>query len=196
MPPMRSGRPTGLGELAGTLDADRQVLGVGGGRVDRELAGAQRGRTGTGRHPEDHRLARLTGRHGGEPDSVLPSSNSPAVDGGDRGDPRDRAVATGATELLKPPEPCGELVMMWSALTASSTLLVADFDRDAPNTAIVDTRARPTIRADAVWAVRRGLRIEFSRPSLPGVAEQPGQGPTEDARQRAGHEPGPAWPTR
>ena len=52
--------------------------------------------------------------------------------------------------------------MAWSAL------LVADRDTDAPKTDIAATRARPTISAEAVWAVRRGLRIEFSRPSLPG----------------------------
>ena len=40
---------------------------------------------------------------------------------------------------------------------------------EAPSTAIVDTSAIPIIRAAAVWAVRRGLRIEFSRPSLPGT---------------------------
>ena len=34
---------------------------------------------------------------------------------------------------------------------------------------MVDTSARPTMRAEAVWAVRRGLRIEFSRPSLPEI---------------------------
>jgi hypothetical protein len=44
------------------------------------------------------------------------------------------------------------------------TLLVLDFDSEAPNTAIVETRARPTMSAAEVCAVRRGLRIEFSRP--------------------------------
>ena len=57
---------------------------------------------------------------------------------------------------------------MWSALTAWSALLVADRDNEAPNTDIAATRARPTMSAEAVWAVRRGLRMEFSRPSLPG----------------------------
>ena len=32
---------------------------------------------------------------------------------------------------------------------------------------MVDTSASPTISAEAVCAVRRGLRIEFSRPSFP-----------------------------
>ena len=50
---------------------------------------------------------------------------------------------------------------------ALSTLLVADVDSDAPNTAMAETRASPTISADAVWAVRRGLRMEFSRPAGP-----------------------------
>ena len=52
--------------------------------------------------------------------------------------------------------------MAWSAL------LVADRDTEAPNTDIAATRARPTMSAAAVCAVRRGLRMEFSRPSLPG----------------------------
>ena len=34
---------------------------------------------------------------------------------------------------------------------------------------MVDTRARPTMRADDVCAVRRGLRIEFSRPNFPEI---------------------------
>ncbi len=54
-----------------------------------------------------------------------------------------------------------------SALMALSTLLVAERDSDAPNTAMAETSASPTISAAAVWAVRRGLRMEFSRPSRP-----------------------------
>ena len=46
---------------------------------------------------------------------------------------------------------------------------MADLDSEAPNTAMVETRASPTMSADEVWAVRRGLRIEFSRPSFPDV---------------------------
>ncbi len=56
-----------------------------------------------------------------------------------------------------------------SALIASSALLVADLDTEAPNTDIAATRARPTMSAEAVCAVRRGLRIEFCRPSWPGT---------------------------
>ncbi len=60
-------------------------------------------------------------------------------------------------------------VMMRSALIALSTLLVAELDSEAPNTAMADTSASPTISAAAVWAVRRGLRMEFSRPNRPEV---------------------------
>ena len=70
------------------------------------------------------------------------------------------------TDWLSWPVPVA--LTMRSALIAWSTLLVADLDSEAPNTDIAATRASPTISADAVWAVRRGLRIEFSRPSLPG----------------------------
>ena len=47
---------------------------------------------------------------------------------------------------------------------------------DAPRTAIVDTSANPIISAAAVWAVRRGLRIEFSRPSRPGIPSSAASG--------------------
>ena len=66
--------------------------------------------------------------------------------------------------------------MMASALMALSTLLVADLDNDAPNTAMVDTRASPTISADDVCAVRLGLRIEFSRPSFPEIPNSAANG--------------------
>ena len=56
---------------------------------------------------------------------------------------------------------------------ALSTLLVADLDNDAPNTAMAETSARPTISAEAVCAVRRGLRMEFSRPNLPEIPNAP-----------------------
>jgi len=59
---------------------------------------------------------------------------------------------------------------------ASETLLVAERDSDAPNTAIVETSARPTISAAAVCAVRRGLRIEFCRPSRPGTPRSRARG--------------------
>src|ERR1700722_7155861 len=74
--------------------------------------------------------------------------------------------ASDVAELLSWPDPVG--VTIRSALMAWSALLVADRDTEAPNTDIAATRARPTMSAEAVCAVRRGLRIEFSRPSLPG----------------------------
>ena len=77
------------------------------------------------------------------------------------------ADAVAGTDWLSCPDPLAVLTMR-SALIASSTLLVADLESEAPNTDIAATRARPTMSAEAVWAVRRGLRMEFSRPSLPG----------------------------
>ena len=59
---------------------------------------------------------------------------------------------------------------------ALSTLAVAERDREAPNTAMAETRASPTIRADDVCAVRRGLRMEFSRPSRPEVPSRRASG--------------------
>ena len=41
---------------------------------------------------------------------------------------------------------------------------------------MAETRASPTISADAVWAVRRGLRMEFSRPSRPDIPSRRASG--------------------
>ena len=84
------------------------------------------------------------------------------------------AATVAGTESLSCPLPLAETSR--SALIAWSTLLVADSDSDAPNTAIADTRASPTMSAEAVWAVRRGLRMEFSRPSGPGVPSSAASG--------------------
>src|ERR1700733_15682130 len=81
------------------------------------------------------------------------------------------------TESLSCPVPLAEITR--SALIAWSTLLVADSEYDAPKTAIADTRARPTMSADAVCAVRLGLRMEVSRPSRP-------RGPSSAAGGRPG----------
>ena len=85
--------------------------------------------------------------------------------------------ATIGTELPNSPLPFWLVVeMIRSALIALSTLLVADRDREAPNTAMAETRARPTISAADVWAVRRGLRMEFSRPRRPEVPSRRASG--------------------
>ena len=84
------------------------------------------------------------------------------------------AEAVPATEVLSWPEPVAVTIM--SALIAWSALAVADLDSEAPKTAIAETRARPTMRAAAVWAVRRGLRMEFSRPSFPATPSSRGSG--------------------
>ena len=57
--------------------------------------------------------------------------------------------------------------------TSSSTLDFVDW----PSTAIVVTRARPIISADAVAAVRRGLRRAFSLASRPTVPNTRGYPP-------------------
>ena len=59
---------------------------------------------------------------------------------------------------------------------ASWTLAVADFETEAPNTAMAETRPMPIMSAEAVWAVRRGLRIEFNRPSFPAAPNAPASG--------------------
>ena len=67
-------------------------------------------------------------------------------------------------------------------------LAVADSDSEAPNTANVETSASPTMRAAAVWAVRFGLRIEFSRPKLPDGPSRAASGRPMTRRHRAGDE--------
>ena len=47
---------------------------------------------------------------------------------------------------------------------------------DAPSVAMAATTARPTISADAVAAVRRGLRAAFSWPSRPVMPVRRGRG--------------------
>src|SRR3970282_2859294 len=60
-------------------------------------------------------------------------------------------------------------VRMKSAFNVRSRTASVEAFADSPNTATNTTNPRPIIRADAVAAVRRGLRIAFSRPSLPGT---------------------------
>src|SRR5579872_6148043 len=86
-------------------------------------------------------------------------------------------AAACATEALNVPEPFElELETISPALMAWSMLLVTERDTDAPNTAMADTSASPTSSAEAVWAVRRGLRIEFSRPNLPDMPSRRARG--------------------
>ena len=86
----------------------------------------------------------------------------------------DATVGTAVLKLPVPPLLGGETIR--SALMALSTLLVAERDTEAPNTAMTETRAKPTMRAEAVCAVRRGLRMEFSRPNLPDMPSSRAKG--------------------
>ena len=140
------------------------------------------------------RVGQVVGGDRGEPGQRVLELEVPAVEGGGGGDARHgrRRARHRVAELGR----SRWRVTMRSALIAWSTLLVADLDSEAPKTAIAETRARPTIRAEAVCAVRRGLRMEFSRPSLPGHAEQPGQRAADHARTAAARSPGPAWRPR
>src|ERR1039458_4597909 len=88
------------------------------------------------------------------------TSNSPVYTVEDAVTPGSDAAACD-TVLLKPPAPPDDDdVTMRLALMALSMLLVADFASEAPKTATAEISARPTMSADEVCAVRRGLRIE------------------------------------
>ena len=65
--------------------------------------------------------------------------------------------------------------MMKSAPTLLSICALADVTIDAAMMHIVVVSAMPIISADAVAAVRRGLRRAFSRASRPGHAPHAGQ---------------------
>jgi hypothetical protein len=69
--------------------------------------------------------------------------------------------------VLKPVS-VGEIKMK-SAFERALQTAVVDALAEAPNTATNTTSPRPIMSAEAVAAVRRGFRIEFSRPSLPGI---------------------------
>src|SRR5215207_1920129 len=68
---------------------------------------------------------------------------------------------------------------------------------DAASTLTQATRPRPTVRAAAVAAVRRGLRMAFWRPRSPAKPEMWGDGhPMIRARGRATSGPRRATPTK
>ena len=85
----------------------------------------------------------------------------------------DSAIAGVKPRLMKP-LPCTRK----SARTLSSMIWLNDCFADAPMIDTSVTSARPIISADAVVAVRRGLRIAFSRASTPDMP-----------RKRAGTQP-------
>ncbi len=86
-------------------------------------------------------------------------------------------ATTAGTVVLNAPGPLLlELLTMMFAAMAWSMLAVADCETDAPNTAMTETKASPTIKAEAVWAVRRGLRMEFSRPRRPDTPSRRASG--------------------
>ena len=85
-------------------------------------------------------------------------------------------AAVGATDLENPPCEFEGVDTIRSARMALSTLLVAELDSEAPKTEMTETRASPTMSAEAVCAVRKGLRMEFSRPSRPDTPSNRAKG--------------------
>ena len=98
------------------------------------------------------------------------------------------AAANSAISGVKPrlmkPLPCTKK----SARKLSSMICVNDCFADAPMIDTSVTSARPIISADAVVAVRRGLRIAFSRASTPDMPRKRAGNPTEELRHRARHQ--------
>ncbi len=85
------------------------------------------------------------------------------------------------------PDPLKSLrAMTRSPTNCSSTVSSTDCLMEAPNTVNSVTTATPTISAEAVLAVRRGLRMAFWRASLPLMARRRASGaPSTAAAGRA-----------
>ncbi len=78
---------------------------------------------------------------------------------------------------------------MKSDLTPVSTSELTLALADAPNTPITDTSIRPRVRANAVAAVRRGLRtalVRASRPTAPNGRATTAPSPATNGRDSAG----------
>ena len=78
-----------------------------------------------------------------------------------------------------------EVVSVKSAFNVSFSAAVKEALSEADRMATIATRPSPTISADAVEAVRRGLRMAFSRPSLPWIPRPRMGQPMTPARGRA-----------
>ena len=90
-----------------------------------------------------------------------------------------------ATDGLRPPMPNCVSTIQLLFIAVSIDVEIDDF-AEAANTVISETRATPIISADAVADVRRGLRIAFSRASVPAMPRTRGSGaPTTRVNRRA-----------
>src|SRR5579864_8816402 len=74
---------------------------------------------------------------------------------------------TGSAARLNPGELLDEGESTYDAVTERSMMAPKDALIEAPRVPMAATSASPTMRADAVAAVRRGLRAAFSWPRRP-----------------------------
>ena len=100
-----------------------------------------------------------------------------------------RTPGTSATALvaegLKPSEPLLALARYRSAVVELFSRPENESFSDAENTPMLTTKVRPIIRAVAVDAVRRGLRIAFCRARSPGTPRSRSGQPIAAASGRA-----------
>ena len=75
--------------------------------------------------------------------------------------------------------------IQWLFIALSIDVAI-DVLAEAANTVMKATSATPIISADAVAAVRRGLRVAFSRASVPAMPRKRGQRRTDDPCERPG----------
>ena len=180
--------------LTGTVSPTDRCLDCRGGRVDEQLAGGQGGRGCPPSSAGSRVSARCFGGHRGERGERVLELELPAVDGGGRGDARHGRCRGRRHRVAELPEPVADT--MRSALIAWSTLLVADFDSDAPNTAIAETRARPTMSADGGLGGAPRAAHGVLPPELARFPEQPRPADARSRRTAAARSPGPAWRRR
>jgi len=86
------------------------------------------------------------------------------------------ARTTGSTERLNPSLLLEVGDSTYDAVIERSMMAPKDAVMEAPSVAMAATRARPTMSADAVAAVRRGLRAAFSWLSRPVTPVMCGSG--------------------
>ena len=110
---------------------------------------------------------------------ALPSPVAASTSGSSHGGLQLGAEPGAAEVGLRDHQVAGELL---------DTVSSIDCLTDAATTVNSVTTATPTISADAVPAVRRGLRMALRRASLPLIPAAKGQRPAHGAGDRAGHD--------
>ena len=188
-PPDPQRRRSGAGELHGHPVADRQVVGVGGGRVDEQLPVGQGGLAAR-RHVQNEGRGEVAGGDGGEVRHCLAELELALIDGRGRRDPGDRGRGH-RHRIAEGPRAggCGRR----DDHVGGDGLVHAGGGRlgqrrpehgDGRDQGQTDHQGRRRLGRPP-GAAHRVLPTQLAR-----HAEGPGQGASDDARERAGHRRG------